>query len=81
MAVRGTERWSDMSKVILQITANLVIKQRFHQSYVSSLHYLPLLPLLGLAQFITRLASVCILLHEAAQLLNNPIHVATLALT
>lgn len=47
VAVRSTERWSAMSKVTLQIMANLVIKQRFHQSCVSSLHYLPLVPLLG----------------------------------
>lgn len=42
MATRGTERWSDSSKVMSQIMANLVIKQRFRQSCVSALHCLVL---------------------------------------
>lgn len=81
MAARGTERWSDSSKVMLQIMANLLIKQRFISPVLVHCTIWPLVPLLGSAEFARGLALVCILLHEAAQLLNNPIHVPTLALT
>lgn len=40
MAARGTDRWSDWSKVMSQIMANLVMKQRFCLSCVSALRYL-----------------------------------------